>query len=220
MNKILSRSLATLLLGAQLATAAPDQATTNACNEIKDALPGKVLTPGLLAFEYKYETTQYWSTNLREVDPACIVQPASAEDVSTVVKVLIKYPSVKFATRSGGHDPNPGHATVQDGVLIAMTDMAGATYDADKKVAYVKPGGEWNDVIGDLEKYGVTITGGRLGQCFLNSLTLFQLTSICRSCRRWWISLAGWYLIPQCSRRSRRRCQWILRLYATCLANL
>jgi FAD/FMN-containing dehydrogenase len=76
---------------------------------------------------------------------------------------LIKYPSVQFATRSGGHDPNVGHSSVADGVLIAMTDMAGATYDAANQIAYVKPGGEWNDVVGDLEPSGVTIAGGRLG---------------------------------------------------------
>ena len=155
--------LAALLLGTRSATAAPTQATTQACTEINNALPGKVLTPGLLSLEYEYETQQYWSTTLREVDPACVVQPDSAEDVATVVRILNKYPTVRFATRSGGHDPNVGHATVQDGVLIAMTNLAGATYDAAKQVAYVKPGGEWNDVIGDLEPSGVTIAGGRLG---------------------------------------------------------
>jgi len=76
---------------------------------------------------------------------------------------LNKYPTVKLATRSGGHDPNKQHAAVQDGVLIAMTNLVGATYDAAEDVAYVRPGGEWNDVIGDLEKSGVAIAGGRLG---------------------------------------------------------
>lgn len=155
---------AALLLMSQLSAAAPTQATLQACSDINEALPGKVLTPGLLSLEYDHETQQYWSTTLRAVDPACIVQPNSAEDIAIVVNTLNKYPSVNFATRSGGHDPNVGHATAQDGVLIAMTDMVGATYDSSKKVAYVKPGGEWNDVIGDLEPSGVTIAGGRLGK--------------------------------------------------------
>jgi FAD/FMN-containing dehydrogenase len=76
---------------------------------------------------------------------------------------LNKYPDVKFAAKSGGHDPNPTHATAGDGVLISLNEMVGATYDADKKVAYVKPGGEWNDVISQLNKDGVAIVGGRLG---------------------------------------------------------
>lgn len=163
MEGFIRLALATLLLGAQSARAIPTQATIQACNDIKNALPGKLLTTGLLALEYEHETQQYWSTTLDSIDPACIVQPNSAEDVSVVVKILNKYPTVRFATRSGGHDPNVGHATVQDGVQIVMTDLTGATYDAANHVAYVKPGGEWNDVIGDLEPSGVTIAGGRLG---------------------------------------------------------
>lgn len=166
LNMVSSLTLAfvTLLLNAQQSFAAPDQATTQACTDITIALPGKVLTPGLFALEYDYEIQQYWSTTLRSVNPACIVQPTSADDVAAVVKVLNKYLSVKFAIRSGGHDPNVGHATVQDGVQIVMTDLAGATYDADRDLAYVKPGGEWGDVISDLAPSGVAVVGGRLGE--------------------------------------------------------
>lgn len=164
MAPTLSLVLAAFLLSASKSFAAPTQATTQACADIKTALPGKVLTPGFLALEYEHETQQYWSTTLRSVDPACIVQPTSAEDVAAVVKVLNKYPTVNFAIRSGGHDPNVGHATVQDGVQMVMTDLAGATYDADNDLAYVKPGGEWNDVIGDLAPSGVAVVGGRLGK--------------------------------------------------------
>lgn len=163
MARSLSLFFAALSLSGRKTRAAPTQATTQACADIKNALPGKVLTPGFLTLEYEHETQQYWSTTLRSVDPACIVQPSSAEDVAAVVKVLNKYPTVQFATRSGGHDPNVGHATVQDGVQIVMTDLAGAKYDADKGLAYVKPGGEWNDVISDLQPSGVAVVGGRLG---------------------------------------------------------
>lgn len=164
MGPTLSLTFVALLLSTGKSLAAPDQATTQACSTIENALPGKVLTPGLLALEYEHETQQYWSTTLRSIDPACIVQPTSAEDVAVVVKALNKYPSVKFAVRSGGHDPNVGHATVQDGVQIVMTDLAGATYDANQDLAYIKPGGEWNDVIEELAPSGVAVVGGRLGE--------------------------------------------------------
>lgn len=158
-----SLALGALLLGVQVAHGVPSDATTKLCNEANNALPGKVLTPGLLAAEYVYESQQYWASNLRGINPACIVQPNSAQDAAIVVKLLNKYPTVRFATRSGGHDPNKDHTTIQDGVLITMTDLVGASYDAQEDVAYVRPGGEWNDVIGDLEKSGVAIAGGRLG---------------------------------------------------------
>ncbi|KAF1935820.1 FAD binding domain-containing protein [Clathrospora elynae] len=177
MGSFMCITLATLLLGAHSVLGVPTPETISACAEIENALPGKVLTRGLLAVKYAYETQQYWSTTLRYVDPACIVQPVDAVDVSVVIKTLNKYPTVNFATRSGGHDPNVGHATIQDGVLITMTDLTGATYDAKENVAYVKPGGEWNDVIGDLEKSGVAISGGRLGEDTLALLSYIILTN-------------------------------------------
>jgi hypothetical protein len=202
MEKVVCRTLAALVLGTHFAIAAPTQETTQACAAITKALPGKVLTPALLALEYEHEIQQYWSTTLRSVDPACIVQPVSAEDVSVVIKVLNKYPTVNFATRSGGHDPNVGHASVQDGVLITMSDMVGATYDAAKKIAYVKPGGEWNDVVGDLEPSGVTILGGRLGSktpTFNHQVLV--LTSV-RHRRRWRATLGWWLVLSLCTGRS------------------
>jgi hypothetical protein len=199
MGKALQFGL-TALLSIHSAVAAPTQSAFQACTEIRDALPNKVLINGIVPVKYDYETSQYWSTTLRQVKPACIVQPSSAEDVAAAVLVLNKYSSVPFAIRSGGHDPNVGHATVQDGVLITMTNLQGAEYDAEKNVAYVKPGGEWNDVIGELEPHGVAIAGGRMGRSCSSSTITTQLTFNPRSCRCWWPSPAGRPLISQCPR--------------------
>lgn len=163
MSRFSLRTFAAFILSIQVSNSAPTQETTQACTDLKNTLPGKVLTPGLLALEYAHETQQYWNIALRTIQPACIVQPESAEDVSTIVKILNKYPTVQFATRSGGHDPNVGHNAVEDGVVIAMTNLAGAVYDPATDLAYVKPGGEWNDAIGQLEPSGHVIAGGRLG---------------------------------------------------------
>ncbi|SPJ84157.1 related to 6-hydroxy-d-nicotine oxidase [Fusarium torulosum] len=155
------RHFLTPSLFAVTALAAPSAATTEACKEISKAIPGRVSFPFTINFDQ--QSREYWSTLLREIKPACVVTAKSSSDVSTAVTILNKYPDVKFAAKSGGHDPNPTHATVRDGVLISLSEMVGATYDSDKKVAYVKPGGEWNDVISALDKHGVAIVGGRLG---------------------------------------------------------
>ncbi|KAK8028258.1 hypothetical protein PG991_005314 [Apiospora marii] len=114
---------------------------------------------------YWAELSHYWSKSLAELRPACVVQPATAAQVAAVVRVLNygNHTSVRFAVKSGGHDPNAGHASVDGGVLVALRHMKGVRYDAGEGVAYVKPGGTWNDVIGALEPYGVTVVGGRLG---------------------------------------------------------
>ncbi|KAH6646050.1 hypothetical protein BKA67DRAFT_541041 [Truncatella angustata] len=155
-------SLLTPLLSAvQFAEAGPSVSTVQACKDIDGALPRRLSWP--IDLDYITETQEYWSTALRDLKPACVVHPADVSEVSTVVQVLNKYPDVDFSAKSGGHDPNPGHGSVQDGVLVAMRDMSGATYDAETGLATIKPGGTWNDVIGDLEPYGVTVVGGRLG---------------------------------------------------------
>ncbi|EGX50845.1 hypothetical protein AOL_s00054g931 [Orbilia oligospora ATCC 24927] len=145
----------------QVAMGGASATATKACQEISKALPSRVSFP--LSITYYNEAREYWSTVLRDLKPACVILPESALDVSAAVTILNKYPDVKFTARSGGHDPNIGHATVQDGVLISLGKISGTTYDRNRNVALVKPGGEWNEVIAALNKEGVTIVGGRLG---------------------------------------------------------
>lgn len=156
-----SLHLLSLLLLPALVASAPSQATQQACKELSKALPNRVSFP--LSINYHSVSSEYWSTVLHDIKPACVVIAESALDVSSAVKILKNYPAVKFTAKSGGHDPNAGHATVADGVLISLTEMKGATYNRSKNLAYVRPGGEWNDVISALQKEGVTVVGGRLG---------------------------------------------------------
>lgn len=143
------------------AIAAPSVATKKACDELATAVPSRVSTR--FTIPYTSEVNSYWSTALRDAKPACLVLPQSADEVAAAVKVLARYPDVQFAVKSGGHTPNARHSSIQDGVLISTKDLSGVEYDAGTGLAYVKPGGEWNDVIGPLVEQGVAIVGGRLG---------------------------------------------------------
>ena len=137
--------------------------TLAACHEISVTVPGRVWS-SQLSINYVFEVNSYWSTALREAKPACLVLPQSAAEVAAAVRVLKKYPDVQFAVKSGGHTPNERHSSIKDGVLISTRDLSGVTYDAATQIAFVKPGGEWNDVIGPLVyEHGVAILGGRLG---------------------------------------------------------
>ncbi|KAH9905709.1 FAD-binding domain-containing protein [Xylariomycetidae sp. FL2044] len=160
-SSVLPLALLLLLLSVQSTHATPTPSTLAACNEIAAALPDQVSFP--LSLAYLTAQSEYWSAALKEVQPACIVEPASAKQVSVAVAVLNRYADVEFAVKSGGHDPNPGHATVEDGVLITMRGMVSTTLDEATGIASVLPGGTWDDVIGDLEPHGVTVVGGRLG---------------------------------------------------------
>ncbi|KAH8173667.1 FAD binding domain-containing protein [Sarocladium implicatum] len=160
----------TALLAAR-AHAAPTCSIKAACDKIDAALPAD-RTPKKLSLAYTSEMLDYWSVSLRDENPACMVLPHNAEEVATVVKILNEYPDVPFAVKSGGHSPNLGHATAKKGVLISTAAMKGATYDKETGYAHVKPGGEWNDVIGALDEQGVTVLGGRLGVVGVGGLLL------------------------------------------------
>lgn len=145
-----------------LVSLAPTPATQSTCSRISSQLPGKLALPK--SPEYNRENGNYYNIGLADLGPACIVHPTNAQEVAEVVKILRESPDVPYAVKSGGHDPNPGHSSVRDGILIALSKIAGVQYDTGKHLATFGPGGAWEDVIGPLEKQGVTVVGGRLGK--------------------------------------------------------
>jgi FAD/FMN-containing dehydrogenase len=159
-----TNALVALLWAAVVATTtATPYDVRSACSDIKAAVPGKLFYPQ--DREYNLENTDYYNIGLAELKPTCIFQPTKATEVSEAVKILNKYKDVPFAVKSGGHDPNEGHSSVKDGVLIALSKMSFAQYDKSRNVAQFGPGGHWSEVISALDKKGVTVVGGRLGKC-------------------------------------------------------
>jgi FAD/FMN-containing dehydrogenase len=165
-SSLLGFALVTSGAIASTATASNDVAPSvdagAACDEIKTALLNKLFVAKDTG--YQKENAAYYNVGLSELMPRCIAMPSSAQDVSAIVKILNKHAGVRFAIKSGGHDPNPGQSSVKDGVLIAMKNIAGTTNDKEKQVAYIKPGGRWSDAIGPLAKENVTVVSGRLGK--------------------------------------------------------
>ena len=77
--------------------------------------------------------------------------------------LTINFLKLKFATRSGGHSPNPGFAAIgQPGVLIDLQKLNQITLSADQSTATLGPGAIWGDVYAELDQYNVGVIGGRL----------------------------------------------------------
>lgn len=144
---------------------APVPTSMAACSAIAANCPGFTLTYPSAAFNpnYQYATTHYWSDTNKDGTPACVVFPTSAEDVSEVIRILLQYPNVHFAVKSGGHNANVGFSSVDGGVLISFQNMHNTVLSADRQTAEVGPGARWMDTVGALEPYGLTVVGGRLG---------------------------------------------------------
>ncbi|TLD32549.1 FAD-binding domain-containing protein [Venturia nashicola] len=112
---------------------------------------------------YEASLSSYFDGKSR-LTPNCIVQPTSAEEVSTVVKLLTasNYSEpCQFAVRSGGHTPIPGSNNVDDGVTIDLLYMNGTTYNADTQLASISPAARWGSVYAALEPLGRMVPGGR-----------------------------------------------------------
>lgn len=137
---------------------------TTQCNALLNSeISDKVVFPNNKAYETSVHS--YWAVNV-QLQPNCIVQPLSANDVSVAVRTLsnsIPGESCKFAVRSGGHTTWAGANNIKDGVTIDLSQMNSTHYTKGAKTATIHPGARWASVYKDLEPYGVTVPGGRTG---------------------------------------------------------
>lgn len=115
------------------------------------------------AIEYTQEQLNYWSTGCGALKPSCILYPKSTEEVADIVEILYKN-NETFAVKSGGHNPNAGFSSIQDGPLISTKYLNEVTFDRASMTVRVGPGNDWQDVHKALEGTNVTVVGGRIGE--------------------------------------------------------
>ena len=145
---------------------APSPSASAACEEIaKGSAETEIWPLALTNPDYEDAKNHYYSSANADLTPACAVFPTSAAEVSYVVNVLLKYPTVPFAVKSGGHNPNVGFSSVNWGVLISFSKLASTNISSDHTTADIGPGARWGDVITALEPYSVAVVGGRIGMC-------------------------------------------------------
>ncbi|KAI4865307.1 FAD binding domain-containing protein [Hypoxylon rubiginosum] len=98
--------------------------------------------------------------------PYCLVLPQTSEEVSTALTALINANNGAgdwhIALKSGGHGVS-GSNNIANGVTIDLSHMNASSYDPQSNTAKIQPGGRWKNVYADLDKQGVTVTGGRDG---------------------------------------------------------
>ncbi|CAE7186855.1 unnamed protein product [Rhizoctonia solani] len=119
---------------------------------------------------------KHWASSSSQ-DSACVVEPANAQDVSTILQIVANT-STPFGIRSGGHATNAGFSSTP-GVQIALFKLSGVTYHgapaaADGSVGTVEfgPGQVWDDVYAALEPHGVNVVGGRVTGVGVGGFTL------------------------------------------------
>ncbi|KAK2816744.1 hypothetical protein FQN49_008026 [Arthroderma sp. PD_2] len=144
--------------------ATEERLTSPKCDALRKAgLGDRLLFPTDAGYEPQIET--WWAKNSR-LRPYCLVLPHSTDEVSTAFTALVDVDEGAgdwhIAIRSGGHGW-PGANNIINGVTIDLTMMNSSSYDAETNIASIQPGGHWENVFADLQKYNVTVTGGRDG---------------------------------------------------------
>lgn len=85
-----------------LSQTAPSPETSAACQKISQGSAKTAIYPASLTdADYLDAKTHYWSAANADLTPACVVFPTSANETSYVIKVLLEFPTVQFATKSG-----------------------------------------------------------------------------------------------------------------------
>ncbi|ETS77959.1 hypothetical protein PFICI_10021 [Pestalotiopsis fici W106-1] len=133
---------------------------TTVC-DILEAAGLTVLRPNTAAYTARNQS--YWSVSAR-INPTCIVQPRSTEQVAQAITILKTQTTCKWAVRGGGHASYPGASNISDGVTLDLGLMNQTEYDADGQIAKIGAGGRWHEVYTALEPFGVTVPGGRASQ--------------------------------------------------------
>ncbi|KAH6855502.1 hypothetical protein B0I37DRAFT_395565 [Chaetomium sp. MPI-CAGE-AT-0009] len=136
--------------------------------------PDRVLVPSNPDFVERQSS--YWSCTVRSLQPACIVQPQSAEEVSSVLRALTAE-RVSFAVRSGGHTAWAGANSIGSGgvtIDLGRLDHVRVGNGADETGGTVDlgPGNRWGKVYADLAEHGLTVAGGREGNVGVAGLIL------------------------------------------------
>jgi FAD/FMN-containing dehydrogenase len=112
--------------------------------------------------DFLTQQIEYWSTACGDLQPACIINPRTTDEIVAIVKQLLTN-NETFAIKSGGHNPNNYFASVDGGPLISTKNLNELVLDITTETVRIGPGNRWDDVSAALDGSGYTVVGGRIG---------------------------------------------------------
>ncbi|KAI0808880.1 FAD-binding domain-containing protein [Xylaria sp. FL0064] len=125
---------------------------------------------------YAASLASYFTSQQTAIHPRCIVTPNSADEVSTILRVLTNETSANsacpFAVRAGGHGTSVGTSNVQGGVTIDLRGLSDITLNQDKNILSVGAGVTMGAVYSYLDPLNMSAVGGRASSVGVAGLTL------------------------------------------------
>ncbi|KAJ2926477.1 hypothetical protein H1R20_g10614, partial [Candolleomyces eurysporus] len=140
-----------------LATRNGQKDYTHVCSRIASSIsPSAIHYPGSPVYAW---LNSHWSAS-SDQPSACVAEPRSASDVSTILRI-IGQTRTPFAVQSGGHATNPEFSSTP-GVHISLYSLRSIDYSSTSQTVEIGTGLSWDDVYAALEPQGVSVAGGRV----------------------------------------------------------
>jgi FAD/FMN-containing dehydrogenase len=97
----------------------------------------------------------------------------------------------KFAVRNIGHNPNPGFSSVgESGVLLDLRGLNDISLSSQRDVVSVGSGATWGEVYESIERYHLTVVGGRATDVGVGGLILGGMLCLSFASTDSWLSFA------------------------------
>jgi FAD/FMN-containing dehydrogenase len=137
-----------------------------AIDDLEAKLSGQLIRPDDAAYE---QARQLWNGRIDKY-PALIVRCRTAEDVVLAVNFARDH-RLAVAVRGGAHNSN-GFATVNNGLVIDLSQMKGITVDPANRTARAEPGLTFGEFSRALQAYGLGTTTGICAGTGISGATL------------------------------------------------
>jgi FAD/FMN-containing dehydrogenase len=142
------------------------RAYRQAMQELATRLQGELIFPG----DPDYESARGVWNGAADRHPALIVRPINVADVITAVN-FAREQNLEVAVRSGGHSM-PGYSTIDNGMVMDLSNMKSITFDPERRIARIEPGLTWGEVARTLQPYGLALSSGDVATVGVGGLLL------------------------------------------------
>ncbi len=143
------------------------------CEKLREQIPNRLASFNT-SLPFKTVTTRWSETS--QLDPACVVLPASSSDVALTIYLLqgqTEGPAkCQFSIKSGGHTPWPGANDIQNGISVDLSNLKGINVAQDGSIVQLGPGNTWSDVYTALDPMNISVPGGRCGAVGVGGLAI------------------------------------------------
>jgi len=145
------------------------------------AFGGEIVLPG----DEGYDAARAVWNEMIDRRPALVVRPAGVPDVVSAVR-FAREQDLVVAVRSGGHSI-PGLSTCDDGIVIDLSRMRGASVDPERRVARVNGGALLGELDAAAQASGLVCPVGVVSHTGVAGLTLGG--GMGRLHRRWGLTI-------------------------------